>query len=55
MLVSGIPLVTGVDLLAPYAYLGFGGELLVATDGNTAAVPTYANLGTGSHLYFVTP
>ncbi len=51
---SGIPLVTGVNLLAPYTYLGIGGKLFVATDGNASAVPTYSNLGQTSHLYFVT-
>jgi hypothetical protein len=53
-IVSGIPLVTGCDLLGQYAYLNFGGELWVQTDADAAAVPTYDNLGTTSHLYFVT-
>jgi hypothetical protein len=53
-LVSGIPLVTGVDLLAQYAYLAFGFELWVQTDAADAP-PTYTNLGTSSHLYCVTP
>lgn len=52
-LVSGIPLVTGVDLLAPYAYMGFTGSLVVQTDHDTDALPTYSNLGSTSHLYFV--
>lgn len=54
LIIGGIPLVTGADLLAQYAYLGIGGELWVQTDGDTAAVPTYDNLGRESHLYFVT-
>ncbi|MGA4275570.1 phage baseplate plug family protein [Ralstonia nicotianae] len=53
-LVCGIPLVTGVDLLAQYAYLGFGCELWVQTDAADAP-PTYTNLGTESHLYCVVP
>ena len=53
-MVSGIPLVTGTDLLAQYAYLGFGGQLIAQTDNDTSAVPTYANLGQGGNLYFVT-
>ncbi len=53
-LLSGIPLVTGSDLLAPYAYLGFGGSLLVFTEGDADAVPTYTGLGSESRLYFVT-
>jgi len=54
-IVSGIPLTTGGDLLEQYAYLGIGGELWVQTDGDPAAVPTFDNLGTTSHLYFSTP
>lgn len=54
-IVAGIPLVTGHDLLEQYAYLGLGGQLVVATDGDPDAVPTFANLGTTSHLYFITP
>jgi hypothetical protein len=53
-LVSGIPLITGTDLLAQYAYMGFGGSLYAQTDHDTYAVPTYANLGQQGHLYFVT-
>lgn len=53
-IVAGIPLVTGHDLLEQYAYLGFGGQLFVATDGDPDLVPTFANLGVTSHLYFVT-
>lgn len=53
-IVSGIPLVTGADLLAQYGYLGIKGTLQVQTDGTPDAVPTYSNLGTASHLYFVT-
>jgi hypothetical protein len=53
-LVQGIPLVTGCDLLSQYKYLGFDGSLWVLTDGNATAVPTYPNLGSTSHLYFVT-
>lgn len=51
-LVLGIPLVTGVDLLAPYPDAGVGGSLYVATDGTPDAVPLYSNLGTTAHLYF---
>lgn len=50
-LVCGIPLVTGADLLAQYAYLGLGGPMYVISDGWPAAVPTFANLGSGSRLY----
>ena len=54
-IISGIPLVTGTDLLAPYAYMNFGGALVATTDGDTYAKPTYQNLGAAGKLLFVTP
>lgn len=53
LIVSGIPLVTGSDLLEQYKYLGINGSLYVQTDNNTDQMPTFDNLGTNSHLYFV--
>jgi len=50
---SGLPLVTADDLLEQLAYLGIGGKMIVQTDFDTMAVPTFANLGTTGHLYFV--
>lgn len=52
-IISGIKLVTGANLLAGYAYLGFTGTLAVQTDHDTDALPTFDNLGLTSHLYFV--
>jgi uncharacterized protein DUF6983 len=52
-IVPGIPMITGADLLEPYRYLGIGGQLIVQTDNNTDAVPTFDNLGSRGHLYFV--
>ena len=49
-IVMGIPLVAGCDLLAPYGYLGFGGQLRV--DARTP--PTFENLGTEAELVFIT-
>jgi hypothetical protein len=54
-IVSGIPIVTGADLLAPYGYLNFGGQLIAQTTNDTNAVPTLANLGSAGNLYFVVP
>jgi len=51
--ISGIPVVTGLDLLGQYAYLEFGGMLIVQTDGDPDVVPTYANLGSEGHIYFL--
>jgi hypothetical protein len=53
-LFESLSLVTGTNLLAPYAYLGLGGSLIVFTDGELSAVPTETNLGTEGNLYFVT-
>jgi hypothetical protein len=53
-LVCGIPLVTGIDLLAQYGYLNFGGQLWVSTDGNPDMVPSFDNIGLDSHLYWIT-
>lgn len=54
-IVLGINLVTGVNLLKQYAYLGFKGQQLVCqSDFDLHAVPTLDNLGTTGHVYFVT-
>lgn len=53
-IVSGIPLVTGCDLLEQYEYLNLGGKLEVQTDSDLFAVPTFSNLGVQGHLYFLT-
>ncbi|MBN3832966.1 hypothetical protein [Burkholderia sp. Ac-20344] len=53
-LVSGIPLVTGTDLLGQYSYLGFGGRLWVQGSADPDDVPTFDDLGIGSHLFWVT-
>ncbi len=50
---SGLPLVTADDLLEQLGYLGIGGKMLIQTDFNTMAVPTFSNLGTTGHLYFM--
>lgn len=53
-IVHGIPMVTGVDLLGQYEYLGIGGALVAQTDYAADAVPTFENLGLTGRLYFVT-
>lgn len=52
-IVTSIPLIANVDLLHPYDYLGFGGKLVALTDNKIDMPPTYDNLGTTGHLYFV--
>ena len=54
-IICGIPLVTGADLLAQYAYLGFGCKLYCTTDGNLGAVPRFFNLGVTAHIWVETP
>lgn len=54
LLVAGIPLLTGVNLLAQYAYLGFAGSLVCTTDRGAGEVPTFDGLGVTSHLYYLT-
>lgn len=49
-LVSGLPLVTGCDLLAQHGHLGIGGGLYVVSDIDP---PTYASLGVATKLYFL--
>lgn len=52
-LLGGVPLVTGRDLLEPYPYLGIPGCLIVQTDHQADAVPTFENLGVAGRLYYV--
>jgi len=54
LIVGGIPLVTGADLLEQYQYLDIGGGLICLTDGALDPPPTYTNLGSTGHLYFFT-
>ena len=52
-ILSGIPMITGADLLEQYGHLGIGGQLIVASDNDPIEVPTYTSLGTLGHLFFV--
>jgi hypothetical protein len=54
-MLTGIPLITGTDLLAQYRYLNFGGSLICESAFDINAVPTFENLGSTSHVYFVVP
>jgi len=53
-IVSGIPLITGIDLLWQYVYLDIGGALIAMTDGEPAVPPPFDGMGTTGHLLFVT-
>ncbi|BDH44894.1 hypothetical protein TUM12370_09380 [Salmonella enterica subsp. enterica serovar Choleraesuis] len=52
-LLQGIPLVCGVDLLAPYRHLGIGGELRLLCDDPRLSAADKNTLGTNSHLLFI--
>jgi hypothetical protein len=52
-IVAGLPLMTGVNLLSPFAYLALGGALYVQVDSGGDSVPTYANLGSAARVYWV--
>jgi len=54
VIVAGIPLVTGADLLAQYRHLGFAGRLWCQGTIVSEDVPTFDNLGTESLLIWVT-
>lgn len=54
VLACNIPLITGADCLAGLGYLGIDGQLVVFTDGDDTAVPTFTNLGVEANLYFLT-
>lgn len=50
-IISGIPLVTGINLLAQYQHL-IVGSLFVLSDVEMWAVPGFPDLGVSSNLYF---
>lgn len=53
-IVTGIPLVTGTDLLEQYSHLALGFKLVVACDDTSQEYPTKTDLGVNSHLYVLT-
>lgn len=54
LIIGGIPLVTGCDLLAQHSYLGLGFSLFVLCDAPLQVYPTQYDLGVYSHLYIGT-
>jgi hypothetical protein len=52
-ILTGLPLVTGVDLLEQYGYLGIGGSLVVQSTNDPSLVPNYDTLGSTGNLFFV--
>lgn len=52
MILTGIPLVSGVDILEPYRYMGFSGSLFFVCD-ETAGELSHRDLGRGNKLYYL--
>jgi hypothetical protein len=52
-ILSGVPLVTGANLLEQYDYLNFGGQLWVASVGDPDLPPTFDSLGDDTVLYWI--
>lgn len=53
LIVGGIPLVAGADLLAQYGHLGFTGKLIAQQDANVLLPPDFDGLGSAGNLYYV--
>lgn len=53
-IICNIACVVGADLLEQLEYLGLGGMMYVATDGDPRATPTLDNLGIESNVYYLT-
>lgn len=51
-ILTGVPIVTGVDLLTQHAHLNFGGKLIALTDSDADTPPGYTTLGVTGHLYW---
>ena len=54
-ILNNIPLLPGVDLFGPYAYLNLGGSLYAVSETASTLPLQYATLGITDHLYYVTP
>lgn len=54
-ILSGVPMVTGADLLEQFGYLNFGFQLIAQTDNSPDTVPAFETLGSTGHLYAITP
>ena len=53
-LISGIPMITGIDLLQQYEYVGIAASLVVQTDFAPDQVPGFDDLGKTGHLFVET-
>jgi len=53
-LISGVALVTGVNLLSQFYYTGITGVLVVYTKGDPDEIPTFESLGNESQVFYIT-
>ena len=53
LILGSIPVIPGVNLLEQFDYLELGGALVASTDYDPNAVPTFDNLGSTGHLYWI--
>lgn len=51
--VTGIPLITGADLMGQLKYLSIPGYWVIANADGSDTPPTYNNLGVSSFLLFI--
>lgn len=54
LIIGGIPMIPGADLLEQHAHLGLGFALLVQCDDPGQDYPTENDIGLSSHLYIIT-
>lgn len=52
-ILSGVPMVTGDDLLEQFDHLNIGVQLVAQTNNDVFAVPTFTNLGKQGNLYAI--
>jgi len=53
-IVTGVALVTGVNLFMQFYYTGLSGDLVVYTNGNPGALPTFDSLGNETSVFYIT-
>lgn len=54
-LLTGVPLVTGCDILEQFGYLAFNGAMVVQSSDDPDKVPDSTTLGGTGNLFFIIP
>jgi hypothetical protein len=60
MILHGMPLLTGADMLEQFGYMPLGAQAIltvmsIGPEVSPDTVPTFSNLGEDGHLYLTTP